>query len=300
MMAESLRALLANVVDYAGLYPPAALQLPEVVKNYERYLVSTDAWMLNRLVLPMDKLGEVRLGEKWRVTLLVAEEPGPLPPQVETLETKLARRLSLPTYCELPLDRVENGYAKIRAATLSPEDLAAFLCGAAVRRLPFKATAGLHHPIRSATMHGFLNVLIAATFAWSGVDQSGMDQPTLTRLLNESDPLAFEFRNDGVQWREFRASTLEIEHARHDFMHSFGSCSFEEPVSDLPSTGARAMIDRTHEPGTDELGGIGQFAKERISDTKLARLRKLPAEWALNKFAWESPLGTRFWMLPKC
>lgn len=236
-MKQSLRALLASVVDYAGLYPPAALRLPEVIANYERYLSSPQAWMLNRLVLPLDRLSDVALGEKWRVTLLVDREPGPLPPQVETLETKAGRRLSLPTYCEVPLDRVESGYAKVRAGGLTaaaapaPEVLADFLCAAAARRLPFKATAGLHHPIRSTT-HGFLNVFAGATFAWLG-----MDHATLVQLLNESDPQAFEFRDDELQWRQWRASTAEVEQARRDFAHSFGSCSFMEPVSDLQALG---------------------------------------------------------------
>jgi hypothetical protein len=233
MMAESLRVLLANLVDYAGMYPPAALPLPETVANYQRYLLSPEAWMLNRLVLPVGRLGEVAIGERWRIALLVDGEPGPLPPQVETLETKAGHRLSLPTYCEVPLELVEDGYAKVRTgglgadATPAPEFLAAFLCGAAARRLPFKATAGLHHPIRS-TMHGFLNVFVAATFAWLGVDEA-----TLTRVLNETDPQAFEFRTDGLRWREWRASTDEVAQARRDFAHSFGSCSFEEPLNDL-------------------------------------------------------------------
>jgi len=231
MMAESLRALLANAVDYAGLYPPASLPLAEVVANYRRYLLAPEAWMLNRLVLPMEKLSEVSLGEKWRVTLLVEGEPGPLPPQVETLETKAGRRLSLPTYCEVPLERVEDGYAKIRTATPSSETLAEFLCAAAARRLPFKATAGLHHPIRTS-MHGFLNVFVGATFAWLG-----MDRIMLTNLLNEADPQAFDFRNDGLRWRDWRASTAEVAQARREFAHSFGSCSFEEPIDDLRALG---------------------------------------------------------------
>ena len=231
MMAESLRALLANAVDYAGLYPPASLQLAEVVTNYRRYLHSPEAWMLNRLVLPMEKLSEVSLGEKWRVTLLVEGEPGPLPPKVETLETKAGRRLSLPTYCEVPLERVEDGYAKIRTATPSSETLAEFLCAAAARRLPFKATAGLHHPIRTS-MHGFLNVFVGATFAWLG-----MDRIMLTNLLNEADPQAFDFQNDGLRWRDRCASTAEVAQARREFAHSFGSCSFEEPIDDLRALG---------------------------------------------------------------
>ncbi|MGD0048654.1 MAG: hypothetical protein ABSE42_16755 [Bryobacteraceae bacterium] len=230
-MAESLRALLANVVDYAGLYPPASLPLAEVVANYRRYLLAPEAWMLNRLVLPIENLGEVALGEEWRVTLLVGGEPGPLPPQVETLETKAGKRLSLPTYCEVPLDRVEDGYAKIRTATPSAESLAEFLCAAAARRLPFKATAGLHHPIRTS-MHGFLNVFVGATFAWLG-----MDRTMLTSLLNETDPTAFDFQNDGLRWRDWRASAAEVAQARREFAHSFGSCSFEEPIDDLRALG---------------------------------------------------------------
>jgi hypothetical protein len=88
---EPLHALLANLIDYAGLYPPAGLPLPEVLENYEAYLASAESWMLNRLVLPAAKLPEVRLRDNWRVTLLVEGEPGPLPAQVETLETRLPR-----------------------------------------------------------------------------------------------------------------------------------------------------------------------------------------------------------------
>jgi hypothetical protein len=237
MMPESLRALLTNVIDYAGLYPPAELPLPEVIANYLRYLVSPEAWMLNRLVLPQEKLHDVALQDNWRVTLLVNEEPGSLPYQVETLETKAGKRLSLPTYCEVPLDRVENGYAKIRTADISPDLLAGFLCSAAARRLPFKATAGLHHAIRSTTIqstttHGFINVFAAATMAWLGMQHS-----MLAELLNETNPQAFEFRDEELRWRDHRASTEQVAQARRDFAHSFGSCSFEEPVSDLRALG---------------------------------------------------------------
>lgn len=227
-MKESLKALLSNIVDYAGLYPPASLPLAEVLANYQRYRCSPEAWMLNRLVLPVTQLSSLSLGAEWRVTLLVDQEPGPLPPQVETLETKTGSRLSLATYCEVPLDQVHDGFAKIRTANISAEALADFLCGAAARNLPFKATAGLHHPIRSAGMHGFLNVFTGAILVWLG-----MDRTSLLALLNETDPHSFHFGNELLRWREWSASTSEIDEARRDFAHSFGSCSFEEPVADL-------------------------------------------------------------------
>src|ERR1035437_5570988 len=142
---RSRRALLTNLIDYAGLYPPAGLPLGAVEEKFAAYLASPESWMMNRVILPAAKLGEARLGEDWRVSLLVEDEPGPLPRQVETLETKLARGLSLPTYCEVPIGQVTGGFAKLRTGRLTAdaippvEEVADFLCRAAEGRLPFKA-----------------------------------------------------------------------------------------------------------------------------------------------------------------
>src|SRR5439155_24363292 len=95
-----VRAMFTRVIDYAGLFQPAGLELPEVIDRYERYRASPEGWILNRLVLPETLLGSAPVGPGWRVSLLVAEcEPeGPLPPEVEVFETKYAHHLSLPTY----------------------------------------------------------------------------------------------------------------------------------------------------------------------------------------------------------
>jgi hypothetical protein len=246
----SLKALLSNLIDYAGLYPPASLPLPIVAERYQSFLASPDAWILNRLVLPAAKLAEAPLRDNWRVTLLADDEPGTLPPQVQTLETKLAHKLSLPTYCEAPIDQIAGAFAKVRTGGLTPDaipstaQLADFLSQAAARRLPFKATAGLHHPIRSlrpltyaqdpprAVMHGFVNVFTAAAFAWHG-----MGRDSLLPLLEETDPEAFQFRVDDLEWRGCKLSAGQIADARLNFAHSFGSCSFEEPLCDLRGLG---------------------------------------------------------------
>ena len=246
---DSLRALLAHLIDYAGLYPPAALSWPQVAGNYNRYLASPEAWILNRLVLPA-KLKEVQLETNWRVTLLVDDEPGPLAPQIESLETKAARRLSLPTYCEAPLAQITDAYAKVRTGGLTPdaipasEEIAEFLHSAAARRIAFKATAGLHHAIRSsraltyaadsphAVMHGFVNVFVAAAFAWLNAELR-----LLVGILNESDPAAFQFLDGEMLCRGMGIGTAQVAEARRDFAHSFGSCSFEEPIADLKELG---------------------------------------------------------------
>src|SRR5215831_15967464 len=117
----SLQALLGNLIDYAGLYPPAALPLPIVTERYRGFRASPEKWILGRLVLPAAKLADMALDSDWPVTLLVEDEPGPLPSQVQTLEIKQARRLTLPTYCEAPLDQIADAWAKIRTGGLTPE-----------------------------------------------------------------------------------------------------------------------------------------------------------------------------------
>ena len=252
-MTDSLRALLSHLIDYAGLYPPAGLPLEEVLERYRRYQVSPESWMLNRLVLPAAKLGEVRLEEGWRVTALVAGEVGRLPKQVESVESKTPLpygRGSGGVYVEAPLAQITDGFAKIRTGGLTPEaippsqQLAEFLHAAAERRLAFKATAGLHHPIRGeypltyapdaprAVMHGFLNVFAAAAFAWIHAPVTMIEE-----ILEETDSRAFEFLDGEMLWRGRGMGTAQIEDARANFAHSFGSCSFEEPVAGLRELG---------------------------------------------------------------
>lgn len=55
---ESVQTLLNQIVDYAGLFPPAALGMAEVVKNYKEHLASPEAWMLGRLIVPVARLDE--------------------------------------------------------------------------------------------------------------------------------------------------------------------------------------------------------------------------------------------------
>ncbi len=58
-VSASLRALLDRSIDYAGLFPPASLELEPAVTNQARYVRSTDNWMLNAFVLPVGKFEAV-------------------------------------------------------------------------------------------------------------------------------------------------------------------------------------------------------------------------------------------------
>jgi len=122
------------------------------------------------------------------------------------------------------------------------ESVIEFIRRCAAANVPFKATAGLHHPLRSVhrftyqpgsasgIMHGFLNVFLAASFL-----RAGMEAELAVQLLEEQSPLAFHFDLDGAGWREYRLSRRQINAARQGFAVSFGSCSFTEPIDDLRS-----------------------------------------------------------------
>jgi hypothetical protein len=58
-MFAGLRALLAGVIDYAGLFPPAKLPLDQAIRNYARYRQEPESWMLGRFVCPAARLAEL-------------------------------------------------------------------------------------------------------------------------------------------------------------------------------------------------------------------------------------------------
>jgi hypothetical protein len=58
-VTESLRTLLAGLIDYAGLFPPAKLPLEQALPNYARYRGEPQAWMLGRFIIPATQLGDL-------------------------------------------------------------------------------------------------------------------------------------------------------------------------------------------------------------------------------------------------
>ena len=118
-----------------------------------------------------------------------------------------------------------------------PSQLARFVVSAHHASLKFKATAGMHHPVRRwdeathAMMHGFLNVFWGASALYHGK----ITEQHLSEVLAEKDESAFSVSDDTISWGGISLSTAEIKSARRNFALSFGSCSFLEPVEDLQS-----------------------------------------------------------------
>ena len=283
-MTEALRALLEGIVDYAGLFPPASLDVTTAVRNYQSYRVSDDRWMLGRFVVGIAKLPELRAtiatvrgkDEAWPLSVVAPDAAAATSvlrgiddanARIESVEVKattpadvlLLSRAASKTrevYVEVPLDASTLAMldalmdaklrAKIRTGGVTPdafppaEEVIAFIRACLERNLPFKATAGLHHPLRGSyrltytgplegQMYGYLNVFLAAAFM-----KQGLPDREATELLVESDPAAITMEEQTIRWRDRAVDADALKALRARVATSFGSCSFREPVDELP------------------------------------------------------------------
>jgi hypothetical protein len=179
--------------------------------------------------------------------------------EIDRLMTIVPEQLD--AFIEIPISQDPRGMvaamagtgarAKVRTGGVtadafpSAEEVARFISACASAEVAFKATAGLHHPVRGefnltyepgcprGVMCGFLNVFLAAAMLKTG---EGTEKDAVEMLM-ERDPTSLRFVEQGVAWREKRLGTAKIAMVRENFAMSFGSCSFEEPVVELKGMG---------------------------------------------------------------
>jgi len=296
--ASSLQALLGHIVDYAGLFPPARLDMAPTVRNYAEYLDSPGAWMLGRLILPVARFEEfereaqallpAKLGEApWLISALASPagdaelavdldaisafnerhaDPacGLAVVDVVELRGESAEAIDealdmipgeLFPFFEMPVASDPRGLlaavagldagAKVRTGGMqaeaipSPAHLARFIAASAGAAVPFKATAGLHHPFRHASPalgvpeFGFLNVFLAACLG----QLHDLNERDLQTILEAESPSKLRIEDGVLVWGDHSMTTEQVEEARDFFAVSFGSCSFEEPREHLRALG---------------------------------------------------------------
>jgi hypothetical protein len=309
-MYASVRAFLDQIIDYAGLFPPAKLPLEEALRNYLHFKKnSPHCRMLGRFVCPAARLQDLlplaqshadgallslaALGAQsstledfllqletaltaiqqfrraWGTEAVVDTIEIPLPSQVEIgraanylgYAVEHAVQAHLRGFLETPMtdawqddvSRIAQGLAeygnyerpplglKLRCGGINadafPSDgqIAHFIGHCRAANLPWKATAGLHHPRRhwdealQLWHHGFLNVFAAGVLAWN----HALGEADLVEILADRELGNLRFDPTRMWWKSWECSTKEIAEARNDFATSFGSCSFEEPRDDL-------------------------------------------------------------------
>jgi hypothetical protein len=233
-MLDARRAALAHLIDHAPLFPPASLPMPDALDEDRLARANENAWMLARLVWPASRLDELE-GEDRALSVLV-DGPYGGDMRAEAVETHWASGLdglAGEAYVELPLgDGLEEKVAalaerglraKVRCggeAVPSRAELGRFLRLCRAAAVPFKATAGLHHPLATDGRHGFLNVLAACAFE----DESALEgEVSLTP--------------EALRWRDREAGPEELVRVRREQLVAVGSCSFFEPLAELAELG---------------------------------------------------------------
>jgi hypothetical protein len=308
-MKQTVRTLMSSLIDYAGLFPPAKLDMAETIEQFARASRSEEAWMLGRIIIPASRIGEFEelapsampgthaySGYQehadlpaWLISVV---NDGELDATIERASTFNERHMDpdnglcaidaielkarstehieevidvtphdFRLFIEIPWQEEMRGMmtalagteacAKLRTGGVTEdafppaERVAQFLALCHAAHVPFKATAGLHHPIRApyrltyepasptGMMHGFLNVFLAAAF----VRTNAMDEREATRVLEETSIENFTFEDNAVWWHESRIEAADLAKVRETFALSYGSCSFAEPVEDLRKVG---------------------------------------------------------------
>jgi hypothetical protein len=225
--AEDIANLLTDLAGLRAAHPDLIrIEMMEVA--FPDSEDPREAWrMLEDLRAAMKSTGLPEATSGPLVFLEVAHNrDGPLGALCEALQASGPHRIGA---------KIRTG-GVVREAFPEPAAVARFIRTCHEAGLPFKATAGLHHPLRQyrdevgCPMHGFLNLFVAAAIAHT----HGVGEMTLRDILETEDAGAFTFGDEGATWRGIPLRTDDLT-AAGGFFRSFGSCSFDEPREDLRS-----------------------------------------------------------------
>jgi len=102
-------------------------------------------------------------------------------------------------------------------------------------KIPMKCTAGLHRPVThynesvKTKMYGFINIFGAGVLHCC----HELNADVLIEILTDENADNFKFTDNSFHWKNLYVLMSKVKEARKEFMVSFGSCSFDEPVDDL-------------------------------------------------------------------
>jgi hypothetical protein len=250
---------LSGLFDDASQFPPNSADLDSAVEEHGAWREGEWADLVGRFLIPLGRLETLPGDRAWELGIIVPEDASPAcavdalgrtSAVVTAVEMSAAAdpaaiaawREAFPDADLFLEGRAEavgairgmGAKAKVRCGGVTadavprPDDLAAFITTCAALGVPFKATAGLHQPLRHydesfrCHQYGFLNVWAATALA---LEHAPAD--LLLRALVAED------------LETLRLEELDLHTARERFT-AFGTCSLDEPISALIDLG---MLD---------------------------------------------------------
>ncbi|MET0930209.1 MAG: hypothetical protein ABWX74_11855 [Aeromicrobium sp.] len=218
----------AAFFDDAAIFPPGDASMAAAVAAHLARRALPDGRYVGPFVCSAARLGELAaaLGDELLDVAIVGTPPRTAPAGITVVAIELSGPVtSVPAHPRVfverswdePLDVPDGAMLKLRcggAHVPSSCQLGEAIAHCVRNRVPFKLTAGLHHAVRTSGEHGFVNVLAAVWAAMEGSDP--------VPLLLEDDPEALEI-GDLAAVRELFCS--------------IGTCSIDEPLTDLRALG---------------------------------------------------------------
>ena len=294
LILDARTAAFAGLIDYAGLFPPASLDMAGAVQEYRAVQNSDTRWVAGRFLCPASRLEELAAvlmttftaGENpWEVGVVLDAGPGEGASAAQTFHAEMQPAATIASAEARPTERTAEAFidlvgtlssiqpevvpfveivaprpfedqigpvadtlrglgriggVKLRCGGTSasmfpdPTTVASFILAATNAKLPFKATAGLHQPIRhydaelGAWHHGFVNLLVAAAAADAcyGIEM-------LTEIIADADPDTFSISTAFITWHELSIPGPAMRRVRTRGFVAYGSCDFFEPVEAL-------------------------------------------------------------------
>jgi hypothetical protein len=262
--AASKPLLLDRLFDDASQFPPGDLALGEALAAHARWRRDPRSRLVGRFLLPAERvqaLSEQDTFDPPDLELGVIVPENLAPSAAEEAANVLQRVAAAVSAVELPLaaggpaiaawrqafpaselflegrpadvPQIADlgAHAKLRcgglvaAAVPSVETVAGFIAATVAFELPFKATAGLHQPLRhvdlqlGCAVHGFLNLWVATAKAMAGAPRGDLE-----RALSATDVAALA------------PAGVDLQGARAIFT-GFGTCSITEPIEGLVELG---------------------------------------------------------------
>lgn len=300
LILDARTASFAALIDYAGLFPPASLDMNTAVAHYRSARSSQSHWVAGRFLCPSSRLVELA-GEltrttrpredRWEIGVVletdssngvgqaaaisqafhIEMQPAAIIASAEsriidstisgigaTLDSissiqpevfaflEVDRSTSIGTQVGLVARtlraQVQAGGVKLRCTGPEPgmvpsvEQVTEFIVAATAQGIPFKATAGLHHPVRQLAAdtwsHGFVNLVMASCAA-----ATGEPDHTVEAIVAETDPDAFSLRPAFATWKDVSIPGSAMRRARTGGFVAYGSYDLDEPVKALARLG---------------------------------------------------------------
>jgi len=268
-VSNALRPLLEGIVDYAGLFPPASLDVLTAARNYQSYRAGNDRWMLGRFVVGVARLPELRSTitrirakdeEAWPVSVVAPDAAAATSVLRATDDATLAiESVEVKARTTADIALVSKAASKAREAYIEVP-----LDGSTLQLLEAIAAAKLRAKVRTGgvTPDAFpppveiisfiracldLGIPFKATaglhHAYPTAGEHGFLNLLAAAVFGDEEealaapPGSFELDEDSFRWGSRRAGATVLAQTRGTLFHSIGSCSFFEPVGELRELG---------------------------------------------------------------